>query len=269
MEYHVNKRKVAYHSEGSRVSGEDQILLNQAIDLTNGKPWSKNGYIVRQLFSNLVFQKFEGETKSILLSLWEKSGLSIPKGFQLDQYHTLAFNQDLHLSAVEQTKLLSVSDFPVPISEIENRISEICKTSLVAKNPFDNQSVFHFRVVRPNSNDNNPLHRDVWLEDYANCINLYIPIAGSNEFSSLTIVPESHHWPENKIERTQEGASIEGVKYNVPAVTNISGEYEIVRPNPKPNEVLVFSPYLIHGGAVNLNSDQTRISIELRLWKKN
>jgi len=34
------------------------------------------------------------------------------------------------------------------------------------------------------------------------------------------------------------------------------------------NQVLVFSPYLIHGGAVNLNSNETRISIEIRLWKK-
>jgi len=269
MEYHLNKRKVVYRVEGSKTSGDDQILLHKAIDLTNGKTWSKDGYVVSQLFSDQAFEKFEGETKKLLASLWKKSGLSIPKDFQPDQYHTLAYNGNLHLSAVEQTKLLSVSDFPVPISEIENRISEICETSLEAKNPFDRQSVFHFRVVRPNSNDNNPLHRDVWLEDYANCINLYIPIAGSTELSSLTIVPRSHHWPENKIERTQEGASIDGVKFNVPAVTSIHGEYEIVRPNPKRNEVLVFSPYLIHGGAVNLNPNQTRISIELRLWKKD
>jgi len=269
MEYHLNKRKVAYRAEGSKTSGDDQILLHKAIDLTSGRSWDKNGYVVSRLFSDQTFKRFEEETNRLLLSLWEKSGLSIPDDFQLDQYHTLAFNQDLHLLAVEQTKLLSTSDFPSPISEIENRISEICETSLVAKNPFDNQSIFHFRVVRPNSKDSNPLHRDVWLEDYANCINLYIPVAGSNGFSSLSIIPGSHHWPENKVERTQEGASVDGTKFNVPAVTNINGEYEIVRPNPKRNEVLVFSPYLIHGGAINLNTNQTRISIELRLWKKS
>ena len=54
----------------------------------------------------------------------------------------------------------------------------------------------------------------------------------------------------------------------MPAVTAIKDEYELVRPNPKPNEVLLFSPYLIHGGASNLNEDQTRISIEVRLWKQ-
>jgi len=269
MEYHLNKKKVVYHAEGSKTSGGERILLHEAIDLTNGKPWGKKGYVVHQLFRETSFEKFEGETKQLLLSLWGKSGLSIPNDIQLDHYHTIAFNKTLHLSAVDKTKLLSVSDFPIPISEIENRISEICETSLVAKNPFDKQSVFHFRVVRPNSNDNNPLHRDVWLEDYANCINLYIPVAGSNELSSLTIIPGSHHWPESKIERTQGGAIIEGTKFNVPAVTRISEEYEIVRPNPQRNGVLVFSPYLIHGGAVNLNHNQTRISIELRLWKKS
>lgn len=269
MDYHLNKRKVTYRAEGSKASGDDQILLRKAIDLTSGKTWGKNGYVVDKLFSDHVFEKFEEKTRRLLLSLWRKSGLSIPDDFIPDQYHALAFNQDLHLSAIEQTKLLSVADFPVPISEIEKRISEICETSLIAKNPFDKQSIFHFRVVRPHSNDNNPLHRDVWLEDYANCINLYIPVAGSNELSSLSIIPGSHHWPEDRIVRTQEGALLDGTKYNVPAVTNIIGEYEIVRPNPKRNEVLVFSPYLIHGGAVNLNPNQTRISIELRLWKKD
>ncbi len=269
MEYYLNNKKVAYNAEGLKTSSGQKTLLDEAIDLTSGKPWSKSGYVVSQLFNKSVFEIFERETERLLMSLWEKSVLSISSDFQLDQYHTLASNQDLHLSAVDKTKLLSVSDFPLPISEIENRISEICKMPLVAKNPFDNQSLFHFRVVRPNSNDNNPLHRDVWLEDYANCINLYIPIAGSDELSSLTIVPGSHRWPENKIERTQGGASVDGTKFNVPAVTEIKGGYEIVRPNPQRNEVLVFSPYLIHGGAVNLNPNQTRISIELRLWKKS
>jgi len=269
MEYHLNKKKVTYRAKRLKSSSDDQILLHKAIDLTNGKSWSKDGFVVSQLFSDQVFEKFEKETKRLLLSCWKKSGLLVPDGFQLDQYHTLALTQDLHLLAVEQTKLLSVTDFPISISEIENRISEICGTSLIAKNPFDKQCIFHFRVVRPHSNDNNPLHRDVWLEDYANCINLYIPIAGSNELSSLSIIPGSHYWPENKVERTQEGALVDGIKFNVPAVTNIAGEYEVVRPNPKRNETLIFSPYLIHGGAVNLNPNQTRISIELRLWKKN
>ena len=40
----------------------------------------------------------------------------------------------------------------------------------------------------------------------------------------------------------------------------------LLHPNPNPNEVLLFSPYLLHGGAVNLNTNQTRISLEMRFW---
>jgi ectoine hydroxylase-related dioxygenase (phytanoyl-CoA dioxygenase family) len=111
------------------------------------------------------------------------------------------------------------------------------------------------------------LHRDVWLEDYESCINLYIPIAGSNALSSLILLPESHYWPESRIERTMSGAHINGIKFNVPAVTAIDGDFTIERPDPQENEMLLFSPYLIHGGAINLNTNKTRISIELRLWR--
>jgi ectoine hydroxylase-related dioxygenase (phytanoyl-CoA dioxygenase family) len=91
---------------------------------------------------------------------------------------------------------------------------------------------------------------------------------GSNENSSLVVIPGSHYWPESKVERTISGATINTIKYNVPAVTKIEGEPEYLRPDPQENEVLIFSPYLIHGGAANLNEDSTRISIEVRLWKK-
>src|SRR5258708_28053973 len=269
MKYKINKKEISYRAEGVKTKGDDHVLLHHAIDLTFGRKWGEDGFTTKKLFEEGVHQDFKTKTKALVISLWQIAGLDISDDFELSQYHLVAASKNSHLAAVEKTKLLAINEFPVPIHLVEKRISEICKTSVVAKNPFDGQSVFHFRVVRPNSLDNNPLHRDVWLEDYANCINLYIPIAGSNSKSSLALIPGSHHWPESKTERTEQGAIIENVKFNVPAVTSIKGDYEIVRPDPKENEVLVFSPYLIHGGSVNLNQDQTRISIELRLWKKS
>lgn len=268
MKYKLGKKEINYLAEGEKTSGSELVLLHQAIDLTSGKRWGVDGFTVEKLFEEKRFQEFKQSTASLLISSWNQAGLAAPNDFDPCLYHRLARSNELHLAAVEKTKLLSINDFPIPIHLIEQRASEICHAELIAKNPFDGQAIFHFRVVRPNSNDNNPLHRDVWLEDYANCINLYIPIAGSNSNSSLAIIPKSHHWPENKVERTTQGAIVGQVKFNVPAVTAIDGDYEIVRPDPKENEVLVFSPYLIHGGSVNLNPDQTRISIELRLWKK-
>lgn len=269
MKYFVNGRAIEYHSEGKVVRESDVVLLNDAVDLTSGTSWHDRGLTIEPLMDSLEFPQFMDQLSSLLRDRWRRASLDFPSDLPLDQYHTIATDPKLHHAAIGQTKLLATGDFPFGITWLERRIGEICKHQLVAKNPFDNQSIFHFRVIRPEQNDNNPLHRDVWLDDFDDCINLYIPICGSDKNSSLILVPGSHLWPESRIEKTVEGAVINGLKFNVPAVTHIHGAFEAVRPNPGLNEVLVFSPYLIHGGAINLNPDTTRISIELRLWKKS
>lgn len=268
MEYKVNDVSMSYEALGERAWGEDRTMLNEAIDLTASTSWHSKGLSIEPFLDTRSFTVFEQQTRALLLDCWKKAGFAPTNEFRLDQYHTLVRNFKEHLAAVEKTKLLPVEAFPVPIAQLEERVSEICRVSLEVKNPYDGQRIFHFRVIRPQQWDNNPLHRDIWLEDYDDCINLYIPVAGSNERSSLILLPGSHLWPESRIQRTVSGAEINGVKYNVPAVTAIDGAYSIERPNPVGNQLLVFSPYLIHGGAVNLNKNESRISIEVRLWKK-
>jgi hypothetical protein len=267
MKYVVNDVVISYDPENARQWGDDLVLLDQAVDLTKNTRWASNGFTISRLFEEPIATTFQINCYNLLINSWRNAGLNIPDSFALDQYHMVVKDFATHLVAVEHTKLIDVANFPLAIEILEARISALCGSRLRAKNPFDNQSVFHFRVIRPNSTDNNPLHRDVWLDDYDNCINLYIPIAGSSALSALILVPESHRWPESKVERTVGGAVINGMKFNVPAVTAIAGNYEVVRPDPRPNEVLIFSPYLIHGGAVNLQKDRTRISIEIRLWR--
>jgi ectoine hydroxylase-related dioxygenase (phytanoyl-CoA dioxygenase family) len=269
MKYTVNGLTQEYTVAGARCWGNNIKLLDGAVDLTQNTPWHETGYTVEKLFEDDCYTDFKKNTHNLLIDLWQNAGLNLKSDFELCHYHTVAKEKETHLAAVEKTKLLDVSQFPIPIQELEQRISVLCNDKLMVKNPFDNQTIFHFRVIRPHQTDNNPLHRDVWLEDYKDCINLYIPIAGSNEKSSLVIAEGSHLWPESKVERTISGAVVNNVKYNVPAVTAIKDVYQLVRPNPKPNEVLIFSPYLIHGGSANFNLDQTRISIEVRLWKFN
>jgi len=41
----------------------------------------------------------------------------------------------------------------------------------------------------------------------------------------------------------------------------------MIRPNPSINEILVFSPYLIHGCSDNHNEHMTRMSLEIRFIK--
>lgn len=268
MEYTVNGKRLSYDTRGERSWGDDRVLLEEAVDLTSSTQWHVKGFTIEPFLDQNTFDTFGKQTRALLFDCWSKAGLHPAFDFPLDQYHTLVKDFKEHLAAVERTKLLSVQDFPIPVRLLEDRVSQICGQPLEVRNPYDGQRIFHFRVIRPQQGDNNPLHRDIWLPDYDDCINLYIPIAGSNERSSLILVPGSHLWAESRIERTNSGAEINGLKYNVPAVTSIKGAYTIERPNPRQNEVLVFSPYLLHGGAVNLNANATRISIEIRLWKK-
>lgn len=266
MKYLINDTVISYEASGEKRTGPNEILVHQGIDVSAGKPWSDRGFTIAKLFPEQDYDDFIRQAVALLRTCWRNAGLQVSDDFTPVQYHLIASTARQHLDAIEQTRLLGVADFPAGIRKIEERISEICGVPLQAKNPFDGQAVFHFRVIRPGSRDNNPLHRDVWLDDYKSCINLYIPVAGSNDRSSLILLPGSHLWPESRVERTVGGAVINGTKFNVPAVTAIKGEYTIERPDPRDNQVLVFSPYLIHGGAVNLNTEATRISIELRLW---
>jgi ectoine hydroxylase-related dioxygenase (phytanoyl-CoA dioxygenase family) len=268
MEYLAAGRTLRYQVSNRIVRGDDVVLLDNARDLTHGLTWSDSGYTIETLFTDeSKFSAFIVACRELLYHCWRKAGIEIPDGFSPEHYHQLANDQATHRRAIEETRLLSLNEFPVPVEQVTDRVSAILGRKVVGLNPYEEQRAFHFRVVRPRSGDNNPLHRDVWLEDYSNCINLYIPIAGSNANSSLILLAGSHRWPESRIFRTVDGAIINGVKFNVPAVDSIEGEFEAVRPDPRMNQFLLFSPYLIHGGAVNFNEDVTRISIELRLWQ--
>jgi ectoine hydroxylase-related dioxygenase (phytanoyl-CoA dioxygenase family) len=94
-----------------------------------------------------------------------------------------------------------------------------------------------------------------------------MPFAGSTPRSSLPLVRGSHRWQEAEIERTVEGARVNGMTFTVPSVVGAAHPLVLERPNPALNEVLVFSPYLIHGGAFNQQADRTRVSLEMRFWR--
>jgi ectoine hydroxylase-related dioxygenase (phytanoyl-CoA dioxygenase family) len=128
--------------------------------------------------------------------------------------------------------------------------------------------IFGFRILRPGLNDENPFHRDAWLECMRNTLNVWIPVAGCAANSTLALVPGSHLWRESDVERTKEAAKINGKQYRTPAVVASRPAFNPVKPNPRYTEALLFSPYMIHGGGANGNDDQTRVSIELRFERK-
>lgn len=245
-------------------------LISYDDNLAAGTYWNNDGYTFAVLFDKAdsyysLVSIFEEIIKSKLIA----SSYFINNHFVLNQYHKIIQSDEQHYSFIAKMG----NFFPAHLlgdllDEIEDRVSAICQKKVHAKHPDYDEKIFNIRIVRPNSKDNNPLHRDVWLDRLRNGINIYVPITGSNELSSLPIIPKSHYWAENELERTEKGAEVEGRAYTVPSVIKINKDHEIIRPNPKDNEVMVFSPYLIHGGASNLNENITRVSLEMRFWRK-
>lgn len=269
MRIRYDQQSVQFRIRGERAFGEEVFPLDDHDDLTATTDWAEAGYQVAPFLDEATYQQFEQGVHRLFREFLSRIDVAPGNTFDLARYHAYTKNNDaLHLAVVEQAKLLETDRFPIAVDLVEQRISAFCGVPVRAANPHNGERVFHFRIVRPQKNDNNPFHRDVWLPEYHDAINIYVPLAGSNERSSLTLVPGSHRWSEAAVERTRGGANVDGVQYNVPAVTDTQQPLRPIRPNPARNEVLIFSPYLLHGGAVNLNKDVTRISLEMRFWRQ-
>ncbi len=268
MQVNINQQPFTYDVQGEAGRPDGRVLLATDDDLTVATTWAAQGYTVAEFLPAAEQAALrEGLARLVRRALVDV-GCPVPAGFDVAHYHqVVGDDRDLHLAVVNRTKEYQQAGFlPLPVALLEQRVGELCGRPVQALNPWDGERFFHLRIIRPGRADNNPLHRDVWLPDYHNCLNIYVPVAGSTAQSSLTLVPGSHHWPENRTLRTAGGAVSNGVRFTVPGVLGSAEPLDIIRPNPKPGEVLLFSPYLLHGGAVNLNEDETRISLEMRFW---
>lgn len=268
MQVRINQQTVTYDVQGEAGQTDGRVLLATDDDLTANTAWATDGYTVASFLPAAEQAALREGLAQLVRRALAEAGRPVPADFDVAHYHrVVGTDRDLHLSVVRRTKeFQQAPDLPVSVRLLEQRVAELCGRPVRALNPWDGERFFHLRLIRPGQADNNPLHRDVWLPDYHNCLNIYLPVAGSTAQSSLTLVPGSHHWPENRTLRTAGGAVSNGVRFTVPGVLGSAEPLDIIRPNPGAGEVLLFSPYLLHGGAVNLNDDETRISLEMRFW---
>ena len=81
-------------------------------------------------------------------------------------------------------------------------------------------------------------------------------------------MPKSHKFNEKDILRTVSGAKVGKREFTVPAILKIKDSLDLTRPNPNYDELMVFSPYLVHGAGINEETNTTRISLEMRFWPK-
>ena len=270
VSYRIDDREVTFQIDGETKFGASTTLLTMDDDLTRERSWCNRGFTVERFLSDADHDRICTGMTGLIAAHVERLGVALDSKFTLDQYHHYVNTDELHAKLIEETrKGWDVSRFPLDVGCVESRVSEICGIPVTTWNPALGKSLFHLRIVRPNKPlDNNPPHRDVWLDRLRNALNIYFPIAGSNELSALPLIPGSHRLMEEQIERSVDGARIAGLNFSVPAVTRMFGEFVMTRPNPQAHEVLVFSPYLIHGGAVNFNPDTTRVSLEMRFFRK-
>lgn len=279
----INERIIDLPIKAERFApGKNEVLFN--IDESPVKislPWSRQGYTIQKFLSPKKNETLRKGIKNIIVDILNSINVNT-EGFELHNYHKFV-NDDTHIKFADAIRAgsdgtggISMDKFPLPIEDIDKRISEICETKVTARKIFDlgegkTYTVKHFwiRVVRPQHyKDNNPPHRDVHLDRSRGAVNLYFPLAGSTVDSSLPLIPGSHFWPETEIVRTYGEAYVNDVKYTNPATVAAVRGLNLITPNPGPEEVMVFTPYTIHGGGYNFNEDTTRVSLEMRFWIK-
>lgn len=269
LELDYDGERVTFDVEGETSWGAPGVLLDSDDNLIAGRPWADMGFTVQPFLTPADYDRLVAGVRAILERRIAAAGLTVPADFSMARYHDVVTTDEAHRVVSDQGPwCYGVADLPVPVEAINARVSEILGVRVSTRPPHaDFPEHFCFRVVRPRSRDNNPPHRDVWLDRLRHAVNIYVPLAGSSSRSSLPLVRGSHRWQESEIERTVAGARVNGVVFTVPSVVGAAHPLALERPDPGANEVLVFSPYLIHGGAYNQQPDRTRVSLEMRFWR--
>ncbi|MTI37938.1 phytanoyl-CoA dioxygenase family protein [Fulvivirga lutimaris] len=261
---YIDNELFEYEVEGEFAYGNDEVLIKQDKNAIDHVDWSDVGHTTLDILNTTQFNALKDNLVVILNRIMAK--YDIPDIDILEDYHKVANTQERHLQVINETRSLTRKDFDVDLNAVCELISQHLGKAVAIENPKLDTEVITLRISRPNSFDINPLHRDAYLDYYKDTINLWIPIAGCNKKSSLPIIPKSHLWNEADVLRTAaKGATLKGLKYHVPGIVKgPDNELHAIRPNPKYGESIIFSPYLIHGSAVNLNEDITRMALELR-----
>ena len=251
--FNVNTHSSIYYSELVVDShwGEDMILLEKDVNLLKNTDF-EDGYKIVDIQSNTLKEFIRNEIKTLTQK-------------DLENYHEITeedHKKVLNAMPYKKHQLQDFSDY------LEQYVSSLLKEEV----KIFNDDIW-FRICRPSSlcdNDYNPCHRDIYLPFYRNMVNIYVPVFGSDENSSLKLQPGSHKWNEKDTMVTKNGAYFKRTnkKYSVDAIVASTIPLDMIRPNPKENQMMIFSPYLIHGCAENENNT-TRISLEVRFILKN
>ncbi|MCO5260557.1 MAG: hypothetical protein M9916_10470 [Crocinitomicaceae bacterium] len=253
--------------------GENVILSTKDSDISFDQKWYKEGFSSIPFLTDDEFYQLKNEitqnVKTIISSTIDKT----INNFSLEDYHKYVSNEDEHFQIVSKTRDLFQKDISFNAQKLIAKFESILNCSLTDIVPGTNHQLhIIIRINRPFSKDYNPPHKDIYefYDGYGltpKMINVWIPIAGVSNKSSLPIAPSSHLLTENKILRTKAGSVFEDNQYRVNTIKSWNNQNELIRSNVKYNEALLFSPYLVHGLALNEQENSSRVALELRLFE--
>jgi ectoine hydroxylase-related dioxygenase (phytanoyl-CoA dioxygenase family) len=247
------------------ITGNDIISINESDNLLSETQYENNGFFVIRILEDENYVILKNRITSFIQKRIEEITGTKISNFSLDKYHTFIKNDEEHYKIANWEMDVNVlAEFEEIIRSV---LSATIRKKLQLKKIIINdklQEIIGFRIVRPSKGDENPFHRDSWMKQWENTLNVWIPIAGCNSENSLTVIEDSHFWNDSRICRTKEGVVYNKKKFRVAAAISTDYEVRLQIPNPSYGEALVFSPYLIHGNAKNNINDTTRVSIELR-----
>lgn len=254
--------------------GESSVIIEKDINLLDKTDFNVSGFKILDMsdYSKLLDLSITKDKYNDLLRRFIVNEIFFITGkrISLENYHR-------EITEDEHKRIINSMPYKTSMYADINAFSEYIEKFVSDTLGYD-VKIFNddlwVRICRPDSfsdNDFNPCHRDIYLDFYRNVVNIYLPVAGSNENSALMLQPGSHKWNESDTMVTKGGASFKylGKKYSVDAIVASKLPLEMIRPNPTEQQVMIFSPYLIHGCSNNSNPDCTRFSLEVRFIKRD
>lgn len=266
----IDEFKFEYDIEGEFSWGEQFCFVDENKDKLSSLSWFKNGFSVKNFLTASELVELKLSVSRNLMGIFKDIGISVGTNLDLGEYHKYASNKEVHQQIIQRTRELRFADLAFNGEWFCGRVSSLIGIPLSPVIKELGRDHVQLRINRPNSLDINPPHRDGYLNIWKNVINLWLPIVGCNEKSILPLIEGSHYWTEDTILKTNlGGARIDGNSYRVPAILDTKYGLKMKRPLIKECEILMFTPYLIHGAAVNQNLDTTRMALEFRLEIKD
>jgi hypothetical protein len=253
--------------------GDDIILSNEINDITFNQTWYDKGHTSSRFLDNTQFKELiNGITNTITKLIRDELDVDTT-GFTLETYHKYVRSNEEHFKIVSKTRDLFSSDFGFPIKKMIPKFESLLGFELTDEIPYSSENEHIIvRINRPQSNDYNPPHKDMY-ESYDKgknfqFLNFWVPIAGVTNKSSLPISPKSHLISEKDILRTIDGGKVGVNEYRVCLIKEWDGGSKLKRADVVDGEVLMFSSHMIHGLAINDETNKTRVALEFRLFKK-